>query len=376
MPLRQSVCKLTLELLSVINSKTFNALNASVRKTLRLADCISSYTGEKSPVKGSCTIPVTHSSFRGVRYLEAIVTYRNSPNILGTSWSQAFPADYFPSVDSLHDSRVSGLLETYKDLFSETTITNRSNIVVDIKIQANAVPKFCKARNVPLAIQEKLKRRLEQHVKEGYLRPVSNSDWATPVVPVMKPDGEIRICGDYPMTINPVMVLDSYPLPLIQDLFAKLSGGQKFSKVDLRNAYLQFGLTPEAQQLTTINTISGLYAYTGMPFGITNAASIFQREMENLLAGLNMVTVFQDDILVTGTNDSEHFDNLKEVFNRLSEANLKLHPDKCSFFQDSVKYLGHIIDAEGLHPIPERIEAITEMPVPRTFTNSNHSLDW
>jgi len=348
---------------SVINSKTFNSLNSTVKKTLRSADCISSYTGEKIPVRGSCTIPVSHRSFKGIRYLEAVVTYRNSPNILGTSWSQVFP-DYFPRIDSLDNPRVSELLETYKGLFAETSPTHRSNIVVDIRLQPNAVPKFCKARNVPLAIQEKLKRRLSEHVKEGYLRPLSTSDWATPVVPVLKPDGEIRICGDYPMTINPVMIPESYPLPLIQDLFAKLSGGQKFSKLDLRNAYLQFGLTPEAQQLTTINTISGLYAYTGMPFGITNAASIFQREMENLLSGLDMVTVFQDDILVTGSNDLEHFENLKEVFNRLSEANLKLHPDKCSFFQDSVKYLGHVIDAEGLHPILERIEAISRMPVP------------
>jgi hypothetical protein len=181
---------------------------------------------------------------------------------------------------------------------------------------------------------------------------------------VVKPDGDIRICGDYPLTINPVTIPEPYPLPLIHDLFAKLSGGTKFSKLDLTSAYHQFGLSPASQLLTTINTISGLYAYTGMPFGITNASSIFQREMDNLLSGLTHVTVFQDDILVTGSSDQEHLSNLEEVFKRLSEANLRLHEDKCKFFQPSVKYLGHIIDARGLHPLPDRIQAIVAMPFP------------
>jgi hypothetical protein len=149
------------------------------------------------------------------------------------------------------------------------------------------------------------------------LRPVQFSDWATPIVPVRKSDGGVQICGDYKITFNRAAKLERYPIPRIEELFASLSGGKTFSKLDLSHAYLQVPLDEQSQKYVTINTHKGLFKYTRLPFGIASAPSIFQRVMENLLQGIPRVCVYLDDILVTGATEQEHLANLAQVLQRL-----------------------------------------------------------
>ena len=104
---------------------------------------------------------------------------------------------------------------------------------------------------------------------------MSHSDWAAPIVTVPKGDGKLRICGDYKMTVNPRLDIDQYPLPKPDDLFASLAGGQKFSKIDLTQAYQQMVLDEESREFVTINTHMGLYRYTRLPFGVASAPAIF-----------------------------------------------------------------------------------------------------
>ena len=138
-----------------------------------------------------------------------------------------------------------------------------------------------------LCVERKtIEKELDRLVEQGVIEPVCSSEWAAPIVPVLKKDGTVRICGDYKLTVNQAAKTDSYPLPKINDLFASLAGGQKFSKLDLANAYLQIPLDEASQKLVTINTHKGLYKYNRLPFGIAAAPSIFQRTMENILQGL------------------------------------------------------------------------------------------
>ena len=123
--------------------------------------------------------------------------------------------------------------------------------------------------------------------------------WAAPIVPVVKRDGTVRICGDYKLTINQVSSADPYPLPRIEDLFASLSGGKQFSKLDLSHAYQQLVLSEQSKQFATINKHRGIYQYTRLPFGISCAPAVFQRTMDNLLKGIKHVSVYIDDIVVT-----------------------------------------------------------------------------
>ena len=141
----------------------------------------------------------------------------------------------------------------------------------------------------------------------------------------------------------------SIPLPKPSDLFATLANGKAFSKIDLSQAYQQMVLDEESAKSLTINTHLGLYQYTRLPFGVASAPAMFQRAMDIILQGVEGVICYIDDILVTGATDEEHLDRLEEVLKRLKEYGLRAKKSKCFFFQAAVEYLGHQMDADGLH---------------------------
>ena len=192
------------------------------------------------------------------------------------------------------------------------------------------------------------------------------ADWAAPIVPVLKADKEsLRICGDFKQTVNTASKLDRYPIPKIEDLFANLAGGKSFTKLDMSQAYQQIPLEEESCKYVVINTHRGLFQYNRLPFGVSSAPGIFQRVMESLLNGIPHVVVYLDDILVTGPTEEAHMAALEEVLKRLKTAGLRLRKEKCVFMAPSVAYLGHKIDAQGLHPLPDKVQAIQEAPRPQ-----------
>ena len=115
------------------------------------------------------------------------------------------------------------------------------------------------------------------------------------------------------------------------------------------------------------NTLKGLFQYNRLPFGISSAPGIFQRVMESILRGIPKVVVYLDDILITGANDDEHLKNLSEVLSRMQDAGLRLRKDKWKFMSLSVVYLGHRIDAQGLHSTSEKVAAIQQAPRPQSY---------
>jgi hypothetical protein len=144
---------------------------------------------------------------------------------------------------------------------------------------------------------------------------VQHSEWAAPIVPVQKSDSSVRICGDFKLTANTATNVEVYPLPRIEDKFASLSGGKQ---LDLAQAYLQLPLAEESLPLLTINTHKNLYCYQRLPFGVSCAPAIFQWTMEVLLQGNPNVSVYLDDVLITGPSVSDHLRNLDEVLQLLS----------------------------------------------------------
>ena len=192
--------------------------------------------------------------------------------------------------------------------------------------------------------------------------PVKFSSQATPVVPIIKSDGNLRLCADYKLTVNSVAKNEVYPLPRIEELFASVSGGKVFLKLDLSHAYLQLKLDVSSQENVTISTHRGLYHYTRRPLVVASAPAIFQCTMEMLLKRLPMVIVYLDDILVAGKMEQEHLTNLAQVLEHLSSPGMKLKKEKCAFCLPQVDYLGHIISAEGLCPAASKVKTIKEAP--------------
>ena len=177
---------------------------------------------------------------------------------------------------------------------------------VNLTVHANAVPKFFKPRPVPFLLKDMVEKQ-----KQGIISSVQTSSWAAPIVPVVKKNGKMRICGDYKITVNQASPTETYPLPTAEELFAKLAGGKFFTKLDMSSAYLQLPLDDESKKYTTINTHKGLFQYNRLPFGVASLPAIFQRTMDTLLQGIEGVSVYLDDILVTGPTEEEHLKTLE-----------------------------------------------------------------
>ena len=234
---------------------------------------------------------------------------------------------------------------------------------VDIQLLPDVPHKFFKARSVPFVLKDQIEMELDRLMSERVITHIKSSSWAAPIVPVMKRDGKIMICGDYKLTANIASKLDVYPLPKIEELFHALAGGKMFTKLDLSHAYLQLPIAGPSKPLTTINT-KGLFQYNRLPFGIASAPAVFQRTMDTLLKGLKHVVAYIDDIVVTGATAEEHLQNLTAVLSRLESAGLRLKRDKCQFWMAQVEYYGHLIDKDGLRPTASKIKAILDAPSP------------
>lgn len=329
-----------------------------------------SYTNHSIEILGVAMVDVMFNS--RTEKLPLLIVNEGNTNLAGRNWISplklmtAFDSSMKYEVQNLSRSQLSldGVLKEYKEMFLPG-LGLLKGIQVHLTCKEEAVPKFFKARTVPYAYKEKLDEEIDRLLTEGILEPVKTSEWATPIVPVLKQDRRIRICGDFKLTVNKSTELEQYPLPKIEDLFAQLSGGTTFTKLDLRDAYCQLELDEESRRLLVINTHRGLFRYTRLAFGVASAPAIFQREIEKILQGVKGASVYLDDLLVTGGNEDEHLQNLSEVLSRLRAAGMRLHPDKCEFMKPSVEYLGHRIDQQGLHPVDSKVEAVVGAPDPK-----------
>ena len=281
------------------------------------------------------------------------------PNLLERDWLSNLKL----TIKGLHNlstpSALQNVLSKHARVFSDK-LGELKGVKIKLHVDPLVTPKFFKARTIPFALKAKVETELERLESLGIIIPVQHSNWAAPVVPVVKQDGTIRLCGDYRVTINKAAKVDAYPLPRVEELFTALSGGKYFTKLDMSQAYLQLQLDEQARELVTINTYHGLYQYTRLPFGVSVAPAVFQRTMENLLHECKGVSIYLDDILITESTIDEHLQNLDKVLSIMNTAGLRLNRVKCAFLLSQVEYLGHVINQHGLHPTKEKVKAIRE----------------
>jgi hypothetical protein len=221
-----------------------------------------------------------------------------------------------------------------------------------------------------MAVEElkELKKQLTELQEAGYIRP-SSSPWGAPVLFVQKKDGSQRMCVDY-RSLNEVTVKNKYPLPRIEDLFDQMRGARVFSKIDLRSGYHQMRIRPSDIPKTAFSTRYGLYEFTVMSFGLTNAPAYFMNLMNKVFMEYldRFVVVFIDDILIYSKNESDHEQHLRLVLQKLRDNQLYAKFSKCEFWIDKVPFLGHIISNGGIAVDPAKVKEIMEWRVPTTVT--------
>ncbi|WVZ76490.1 hypothetical protein U9M48_024465 [Paspalum notatum var. saurae] len=205
--------------------------------------------------------------------------------------------------------------------------------------------------------QELIKENIDELLGKGFIRP-SSSPWAFPVLFVDKKDGSRRMCVDY-RALNDVTIKNKYPLPQIDDLFDQLQGACVFSKIDLRSGYHQMKIRPSDIPNTAFITRFGLYEYTVMSFGLTNALAYFMNLMNKVFMEYldKFVVVFIDDILIYSKTEEEHEEHLRLVLQKLREHKLYAKLSKCEFWLDQVPFLGHIVSKGGIMVDPGKISS-------------------
>lgn len=329
---------------------------------------LKAYNGQPLKIEGVIEVVVEYQNQR-VK-LPLYVLRVKGPALFGRNWLRHIKLNWH-TISLLQNKEIDDKMKL-KTLLESTSIFDEvlgkvTHVKAHLKMKPGAEPKFMKPRKVPYAMKEKIEKELKRLESQGILEKVEFSDWASPIVPVVKPNGDIRICGDFKVTINPQLDIPEHPLPIPNDLLAMLNGGKTFSKLDLSQAYTQVELDEESKDFVVINTHLGLFRYNRLPYGVSSAPAIFQSIMDKILQGLN-VPCLLDDILIATESPSENVDLLTRVIQRLDKHGLKARKSKCFFLKESVEYLGHIIDEAGIRPSQTNVRSVLEAKPPENIS--------
>ena len=281
------------------------------------------------------------------------------PDILGLNGIKQLKVNLSDICTVSTDKKLSELIQR--------VASNEGGLRIDpVHLVCNSEPKFFRARPLAYGLRDAVQQNLSKLVDDDILEKVQYSEWATPIVVVMKANGSVRICGDYRVTVNGQLQQTACTTSEPEDIFAGLAGSTTFSKVDLTNAFLQIPLDESSRVLTTINTPFGLYRYRYLPFGLSVSPGVFQATIDSIRHGLNGVVAYQDDIIVFGKTLEEHDKNLTSLLEKLDKVNVKINADKNKslFRQSTLPYLGYRLSAQGVTPDPDRVRAIQKTPTP------------
>lgn len=269
---------------------------------------------------------------------------------------------HVPGSSNLNEEETNvlwGWLNDYPDVFAldHEHLGYNSDMPLRINTESN-MPIYKKPYRIPAIHEKEVEKQLENMLAQNVIQP-SKSPWNFPLVIVKKKDGSLRLCVDY-RALNNITIKDKFPLPNIDESLLKMSGTRYFTSMDLKSGYWQVAMDPESIPKTAFSTGLGHFEFTVVPFGLTNAPSVFQRLMNYLfLDQLNSeMLVYLDDLILLGKDIGHHDTIVRRALSKLRSANLKVKLEKCRMLQQEVEYLGHIVSRDGVKPQPDKVKAI------------------
>lgn len=235
---------------------------------------------------------------------------------------------------------------------------------VKIQLEEGASPKKHYNKRFPLTVQEKLKTELERLEKDGIICEITEpTEWINNLQVVEKSNGKIRLCLD-PRPLNECIRREHFIIPTLETLTSNLAGKSVFSVLDLTSGFWHLELEPESAKLTTFMTPFGRYFWKRLPFGLSCAPEMFQRKMVEIFGDISGVTVYFDDVLISGDTEDDHDMAMQEVIKRAWKNNIKFNPEKIQYKEHKVIFMGQVISKEGMEINGKYSDPIAEMKVP------------
>ena len=233
---------------------------------------------------------------------------------------------------------------------------------------SNYTPIWQRPRRFAEPVTDEIERQCEELLSLDIIEH-SQSPWSSPIVPVRKKDGQLRLCIDYPK-VNSITVTEKFPMPNMGDAIYSARNAKYFSKLDLVKGYYQIPMEEDSRQYTAFSTPHNHYQFKTLSFGLKNSGIYFQRTMQEILAEFCFkdIIVYIDDILIMSESFEQHMALTRKVLQTLRNNGIKVNPAKCEFFKQEVEFLGHVISGKGIRKSPMFIEKIKDFPKPNTVT--------
>ena len=263
------------------------------------------------------------------------------------------------------------LIGEYSDVFvgSDNKLGLTDVITHKIELKPDAIPYAQLPYRMPPAKREEMRKVVQEQLEQGIIEPTSTGEWSSPAFLVKKSSGGYRLVVDY-RHLNNVTKPQFNLIPRVDDTLDSLGAARPtlFSTLDLMSGFHQVPIRPEDRDLTAFMTPDGKYRYKVLAMGMTNSPRSFQALMDLVLASVRYKTAicYMDDVIIYSRNFSDHLSHIRDVFTLLRKANLKLKRQKCKFGLNKIRYLGFIINKDGISPCNDKIAALKSYPQPKT----------
>lgn len=270
-------------------------------------------------------------------------------------------------TDDGNVNRLRILLNKYEHLFIHGYPKMRVN-TGELEIRLKNPDKYVERRPYRLSPVEREKvRTIIKELLDNNIIRESKSPYSSPIILVKKKNGDDRLCVDF-RELNANTLRDHYPLPLISDQIDQLANGRFYISLDMAAGFHQIPISETSIEKTAFVTPDGLYEYLTMPFGLSNACSVYQRCINRALVPLlgTVAQVYVDDVLSKCVDIHEGLSNLEQILIALQNSGFSINADKCSFFKRSIEYLGNVVSDGQVRPSPRKVEALVKAPVPKT----------